>query len=65
LLGASDSYQGHNLNTSKFINPGASGPGMSYIVPKAMLVESLDIKPFEMPALKEEDYVSNPLIEVK
>ena len=65
LLGASDSYQGHNLNTSRFLNPGASGPGMSYIVPKAMLVESLDIKPFEMPALKEEDYVSNPLIEVK
>ena len=65
LLGASGNYQAHNLNTSKFFNPGASGPGMSYIVPEAILVESLDVKPFEMPALKEEDYVSNPLLEVK
>lgn len=65
LLGASGNYQAHNLNTSKFFNPGASGPGMSYIVPEAILIESLDVKPFEMPALKEEDYVSNPLLEVK
>ena len=65
LLGASGKYQAHNLNTSKFLNPGSSGPGISCIVPEAILLGSLEVKPFEMPALKEEDYVSNPLLEVK
>ncbi len=65
LLGASGNSQAHNLNTSKFLNPGASGPEISYIVPEAILIGSVDVKPFEIPALKEEDYVSNPLLEVK
>ena len=65
MMGASGNYKGHNLNTSKFLNPGANAKGTSFIVPEAVLVESLDVRPFEMPALKEEDYVSNPLLEMK
>lgn len=65
ILGASGNYKGHNLNTSQFLYPGASVKGKSFVVPEAVLVGSLDVRPFEMPALKEEDYVSNPLLEMK
>jgi PmbA/TldA metallopeptidase C-terminal domain len=65
VLGASGNYHAHNLNTSKFLGPGAGGPPISYIVPEAVLVESLDVKPFEIPTLKEEEFVSNPLLGIK
>jgi hypothetical protein len=65
LLGASGSYQAHNVNQSKFMNSDDNGPETSYIVPNAILLESIDIKPFEVPTLKEEEYVSNPLLEIK
>jgi hypothetical protein len=65
VLGASGNYQAHNLNTSKYLNPGGGGPEMSFIVPAAVLVESLDVKPFDIPTLKEEEFVSNPLTEIK
>jgi hypothetical protein len=65
ILGASGSYQAHNLNLSQFFNGSDSGPEMSFIVPTAVLFESMDIRPFEIPVLKEEEYVSNPLLEIK
>jgi hypothetical protein len=65
ILGASGNYQAHNLNGSGLLNPGASGPEISYIVPQAILVESIDVKPFEIPSLREEEYVSNPLLGLK
>jgi hypothetical protein len=34
---------------------------MSLIVPQAVLLQEMDIQPFRMPSLKEEEYVSNPL----
>jgi hypothetical protein len=65
ILGASGNYRAHNLNGSGLLNPGANGPEISYIVPQAILVESIDVKPFEIPSLKEEEYVSNPLLGLK
>lgn len=64
ILGASGTYKAHNLNSSKFLNQGDNGPEISYIVPEAILLESMDIKPFDIPTLKEEDYVPNPLLEI-
>jgi hypothetical protein len=65
ILGASGSYEAHNLNSSNFLNGGGNVPEMSFIVPKALLFESMDVRPFEIPVLKEEEYVSNPLLEIK
>ena len=65
ILGASGSYEAHNLNSSNFLNGGDNVPEMSFIVPKALLFESMDVRPFEIPVLKEEEYVSNPLLEIK
>ena len=61
ILGASDQYQAHNLG-----GLGAGfGPArnvISIICPQALLLEEMEITPFRMPTLKEEDYVSNPLV---
>jgi hypothetical protein len=65
ILGASGSYQAHNLNSSKFLNGDDNVPEMSFIVPNALLFESMDVRPFEIPVIKEEEYVSNPLLEIK
>ena len=65
MLGASGNYQAHNLNGAKFLNPGANGPEISFIVPEAILLESVEVKPFEIPTLKEEEFVSNPLLGIK
>jgi hypothetical protein len=65
MLGASGNYRAHNLNGSKFLNPGANGPEISFIVPEAILLESVEVKPFEIPTLKEEEFVSNPLLGIK
>lgn len=65
VLGASGNYQAINLNDSRFLNPGANGPEISFILPEAILLESVDVKPFEVPTLKEEEFVSNPLLGLK
>jgi hypothetical protein len=65
ILGASDKYVVHNLNAPDFQNLNPRGGAGSYIVPEAILLEALEIKSVQLPILKEEEYVANPLIEVK
>ena len=65
VMGASDSYKAYNLGLSNFLNPNDNSQKSAYIVPEAILLESMEVKPFEMPSLKEDDYVSNPLLEIK
>jgi PmbA/TldA metallopeptidase C-terminal domain len=62
ILGASGTYLAHNIGASNYLlNANDNSQKTSYIVPEAILLESMEIKPFEMPTLKEDDYVSNPL----
>lgn len=61
ILGASSQYQAHNLGGSLNVASGGSSQVMSLIVPQAVLLQEMDIQPFRMPSLKEEEYVSNPL----
>lgn len=62
VLGASGTYLAHNIGASNYLlNANDNSQKTSYIVPEAILLESMEIKPFEMPTLKEDDYVSNPL----
>jgi len=65
ILGASDKYVAHNLSTPDFQNLNQTGGRGSYIVPEAILLEELEIKSVQLPTLKEEEYVTNPLIEGK
>ena len=65
ILGASDKYVVHNLNTPDFQNLNQTGGGGSYIVPEAILLEELEIKSVQLPTLKEEEYVTNPLMSGK
>jgi hypothetical protein len=65
IMGASSTYLACNLGRSNFRNGNDSNQKSSYIVPEAILLESMEIKPFEMPMLKEEEYISNPLLEIK
>jgi hypothetical protein len=58
MMGASAKYQAHNLGGD---DPNQGGALISFIVPEAILLEEMVIKPFPMPTLKEEQYVSNPL----
>jgi len=61
ILGASDKYQALNISPEGNFNQGNHQGMTSYIVPQAVLVEEADVKSFNMPTLKEENYVSNPL----
>lgn len=65
ILGASGTYMAYNLGMSNFPNGNENAQKNSYIVPEAILLEAMEVKPFEMPMLKEEEYVSNPLLEIK
>ena len=59
IMGSSSGYHAFNLGGDDF---GRSLSQISsYIVPDALLLEEMDIKPFPMPTLKEEHYVSNPM----
>ena len=58
VMGASDQYQAQNI-ASGF---GPSRNIVSVICPQALLLEEMEIVPFQMPTLKEEQYVSNPLV---
>lgn len=61
VLGASDVYAGYNLSQG-FMLGAASRSIMSMIVPRMMLLEEFSVKPFRMPTLQEEHYVSSPLV---
>ena len=65
ILGASDKYIAHNLSAPDFQNLNQRGGAGSYIVPEAILLEELEIKSVQLPILKEEEYVTNPLMEGK
>ena len=65
ILGASDQYVAHNLSAPEFQNLNQTGGGGSYIVPEAILLEELELKSVQLPTLKEEEYVTNPLIQGK
>jgi hypothetical protein len=65
ILGASDKYVPHNLNAPDFQELGQRGGAGSFVVPEAILLEELEIKPVQIPILKEEEYVTNPLAEGK
>ncbi len=65
ILAASDKYVAYNLNAPDFQNLNPRGGAGSYIVPEAILLEELEIKSVQLPILKEEEYVANPLIEGK
>lgn len=60
VLGASDKMRAFNL----VVGRGSQGI-VSFITPDALLLEEMDIKPLRMPSLKEEEYVSNPLLGTK
>ncbi len=63
ILGASETYLAHNVGASNYLlNARNNGQKASYIVPESILLESMEVKPFDMPTLKEDDYVSNPLV---
>ncbi len=61
MIAASEKYQAHNLNGSNF-NGGEGGTTLSIIVPESVMFQEMEIRPFDMPTLKEEEYVSNPLV---
>lgn len=61
IIGASEKYQVHNLNGSNLLSRGEDGASLSIIVPESVLFQEMEIRPFDMPTLKEEEYVSNPL----
>ena len=60
VLGTSDNMNAFNIVV------GRGGQGIvSFITPNALLLEEMDIKPLRMPSLKDEEYVSNPLLVTK
>jgi hypothetical protein len=59
ILGTSDKMQGINLAMGVVGGYGTTG-GLSVICPFGLLVEELEVKAFQMPTLKEEQYVSRP-----
>jgi hypothetical protein len=65
ILGASGKYVAHNLSVPDFQNTGQNGGMGSYIVPEAILLGEMEVKPVQLPILKEEVYVTNPLLEGK
>jgi hypothetical protein len=60
ILGGSETYLAHNLSGSDYMGANQSQI-VSYIVPSSILVQEMEVKPFDMPTLHEEEYVSNPL----
>lgn len=65
IIGASEKYQAYNLSGSNFLNRGEDGATLSVIVPESVLFQEMEVRPFDMPTLKEEEYVSNPLLKKK
>lgn len=61
VMGASEKYRAYNLGGTNFQDLGQDLGVISFIIPKAMLFEEMEIQPFRMPSLKEEDYVASPL----
>lgn len=60
ILGATASYQAHNLGGGGFGRE--MGPNFtSWIVPSAILLEEAEVQPVKMPSLKEEEYITSPL----
>src|SRR5690606_22073989 len=60
IIAASEQQAAYNLGGSNYMGQN-QGPFVSYIVPTAVLVKEMEVKPFDMPTLKEEEFVSNPL----
>jgi len=60
VLGASDNMKAFNI----VVGRGSQGI-VSFIAPNALLLEEMDIKPLRMPSLKDEEYVTNPLLGTK
>jgi predicted Zn-dependent protease len=60
ILGASEKYNAYNLGANG--RGGIGGNVFSIIVPDALLIEELELRPINMPTLTEEEFVSNPLI---
>jgi hypothetical protein len=62
VLGASVSASAFNLGLMDFgRNFGPAATMTSLIVPEALLIEELDVRPMRSPSVKEDVYVSNPL----
>jgi len=62
VLGASENSKAYNITLGRGL--GNQGT-VSFIVPEAILVEEMEIKPLRIPSLKEEEYVPNPLLTSK
>lgn len=60
IMGATATYTAHNAGGS--MADEENGQSISYIVPTAVLLEEADAASFPMPTLKEEQYVSSPLV---
>ncbi|HEX6225810.1 MAG TPA: metallopeptidase TldD-related protein [Chryseolinea sp.] len=65
ILGASETYIAHNLNVADLQGTGQNGGMGSYIVPNALLIEDMQVNQVQLPILKEEEYVANPLLQGK
>lgn len=61
IVGATEKYSAYNLG-GRAAGFGPSRDVVSVICPEGLLVEEMDIAPFRMPTLREEEYVSNPLL---
>lgn len=62
IVGATEKYAAYNQGGRENAYGEGGSAGFSVIVPAAILLEEADIEPFTMPTLKEEEYVSNPLV---
>jgi len=60
IMGATATYTAHNAGGA--MADENNGQAVSFIVPTAVLLEEVDAESFSMPTLKEEQYVSNPLV---
>ena len=65
ILGASEKYHAYNIQHMEMMGRNADGGTIAYIVPEAVLLEEIGVKTFEMPVLKQDEYVGNPLLEDK
>lgn len=60
ISGASSTYSAYNLNL--YFGETRNTNLTSYIVPSAVLLDEGELKPMNFPTLKEEHFVSNPLV---
>jgi predicted Zn-dependent protease len=60
ILGASEKYSAFNLDDAIF-ERNFQQSTLSMIVPQAILLEEVEVQPFRMPSLKEEEYISRPV----